>query len=113
VALGASQVEFYKDVAGIYSADPKMCAGATLFSSLSYGEVLAIVEDGARVLHPRCLRLAEKNGLPLHVLSFYDPGLCSLKGTLIGPRLRQAERSCIFEGVHEPVDRKFSDLHRF
>jgi len=33
------------------------------------------LESGSGVLHSRCLRLAEKNGLPLHVLSFYDPDL--------------------------------------
>jgi aspartate kinase len=86
VALGIafrSNVEFYKDVTGIFSDDPKLNAKAVVYPRLSYQEALKIVEKGAKVLHPRSIRLAEKNCLPLHVRSFkeYDPVLNP--GTLI------------------------------
>jgi aspartate kinase len=71
VAFGA-KVEFYKDVPGIFSEDPKKCATASHFSMLSYDEALSIVNKGAKVLHPRCIHLASKNALPLQVLSFED-----------------------------------------
>ena len=78
VALGvafSTKVEFYKDVPGIFSEDPKKNPQATVFPSLSYAEALSIVNQGAKVLHARSIELAEKNSLPLHVLSFqeYDP----------------------------------------
>lgn len=100
VALGASLVEFYKDVEGIYSADPKKSADAALFSWLTYEKALEIVESGSDVLHSRCLRLAEKNGLPLHVLSFYDPELRHHLGTRIGSSQGSVRCPCIFEGEH-------------
>jgi aspartate kinase len=100
VALGASKVEFYKDVKGVYSEDPKTNLEATLFPSLSFEEAIKIVERGAKVLHPRCIKLASKNGLPLHVLSFYDPGLRQHSGTLIGPSRREQGSPCVFEGDH-------------
>lgn len=99
VALGASKVEFYKDVAGIYSEDPKKNPNATLFATLTFEEAIAIVERGAKVLHSRCLRLAEKNGLPLHVLSFYDPQIKRQSGTWIGPAARREGDLHVFEGV--------------
>lgn len=99
VALGASSVEFYKDVDGVYSDDPKSHPAARRFPFLTFEEAIAIVEKGAKVLHSRCIRLAKKNGLPLHVVSFYDPHLKHHSGTLIGPQTR-ATSSCLFEGDH-------------
>ena len=96
VALGASRVEFYKDVDGVYSADPKKDLGAKQFAELSFDEALDIVEKGAKVLHARSIRLAKKNHLPLRVLSFYDPELRSSMGTLIGPGEKR-EDECIYE----------------
>lgn len=70
IALGAKQVEFYKDVAGIFDQDPKQYPEAVYLPHLTYGQALNIVNQGARVLHPRAIQLAEKNGLPLLVRSF-------------------------------------------
>ncbi len=98
VALGALKVEFYKDVEGVYSEDPKINPHASLYPELSYEEAIQIVESGAKVLHSRCIKLASKNNLPLHVLSFYDPDLLSYAGTLIGPRCRDKGGPYVFEG---------------
>ena len=104
VALGASKVEFYKDVEGVYSENPKINPDAQFYPFLSFEEAIRIVECGAKVLHPRCIRLASKNSLPLHVLSFYDPALRYHSGTLIGPCpnrgdiRREREGLCAFEG---------------
>lgn len=71
-ALGAEKVEFYKDVPGFCSEDPKINPQASLFSHLSYDEAIDIVAKGAKILHKRCLELAKTNDIPLHVLSFKD-----------------------------------------
>lgn len=71
IALGADQVEFYKDVAGLYSADPKREPTARHIPYLSYTEATALIHQTGNVLHPRCVRLAEKNNLSLHVTSFH------------------------------------------
>lgn len=66
-ALGAEKVEFYKDVEGVYSADPKQVPDATLFSFLSYSQAIEVC---GKILHPRSILLASKNNLPLHVIPF-------------------------------------------
>ena len=66
VALRAEKVEFYKDVEGIYSEDPKKSPRATLLERLSFEEALTFQNP----LHPRSILLASKNGLPLHVITF-------------------------------------------
>lgn len=98
VALGASKVEFYKDVEGIYSEDPKKNSRAILYPQLSFEKAIEITERGAEVLHSRSIHLASKNSLPLHVLSFYDPDLLVSSGTLIGPEQRISGGPCVFEG---------------
>lgn len=86
VALRASRVEFYKDVAGVCSADPKQNPQAEVISSLTYDEALAIVKKGAKILHERAVLLAQKNNLPLHVLSFMEKRQQSSGGTWIGAK---------------------------
>ncbi len=99
VALHACHVEFYKDVQGVYSEDPKKNAEAVYFPHLSYDEVLRIVQKGGKVLHPRCIELASKNNLLLHVVSFYDPDLCMHRGTMIGDKVRKVQMNCLYEEV--------------
>ncbi len=70
VALGAEKVEFYKDVGGIFEADPKKDPSALLIERLSYAQAFEMASSGAKVLHPRSIALAEKNGVQLHVLPF-------------------------------------------
>lgn len=81
VALGAPKVEFYKDVPGIFDADPKKNPNAKVLPKLNYGEALKLAQGGAKVLHARSIELAEKNGVQLSVLSFQNP---LDPGTIVG-----------------------------
>lgn len=81
VALGAQKVEFYKDVDGIFNADPKKDKEAKLLPSLTYKEALALANGGAKVLQARCIELAERNGVQLAIHSFNNP---SKAGTVVG-----------------------------
>lgn len=88
VALGAEKVEFFKDVPGIYDEDPKKNPEARLLSHLSYAEALELINRSHHaVLHSRCVALAQKNGLPLHVLCFQEK---ERTGTVIGHLVREA-----------------------
>ncbi|MGR3973313.1 MAG: aspartate kinase [Candidatus Rhabdochlamydia sp.] len=99
IAVQADKVEFYKDVPGIFNQDPKHHAGTYSFLKLSYEEALAIMRQGAKVLHQRCIMLAQKNHMPLHVLSFNEPHLH--EGTWIGSGIGtsfQAPSLTFYEG---------------
>jgi aspartate kinase len=100
VALGACKVEFFKDVEGIYSEDPKKNSKAQLFPSLSYDQAIEIVNKGAKVLHARCIQLAKKNNLPLHIISFYDSQMKHHSGTWVGGQSRGENVLRVFEGEH-------------
>jgi len=83
VCLNADRVEFYKDVPGVFSHDPKQHQNATLYSHMNYDDAIELTGKGAKVLHQRCLILAKKNAIALKVLSF-KPEYNQFGGTLIG-----------------------------
>lgn len=80
-ALGARCVDFYKDVDGIYEADPKTNPTAERLSHLTYADAFKLAQSGAKVLHGRSIRLAEKNQIRLAIRSFHRPEVI---GTLVG-----------------------------
>ncbi len=80
-ALRADKVEFYKDVGGVYEEDPKINPAAKIYPKLSYEDAYDLMQKGAKVLHCRCVNLAFKNKLPLHVRPFSD---LNSSGTRIG-----------------------------
>lgn len=94
IALQAEQVEFYKDVPGIFNEDPKQNPQATLFPTLSYEEALAISLKGAKILNSRSLQLAQKNKLPLYIHTFYEPFPC---GTFIADVGMERPERAIYE----------------
>ncbi len=74
VALRSPAVEFYKDVSGIFETDPKKDPKARHLPLISYKTAYEMAENGAQVLHPRAIALAEKNGIQLSVRSFQEEG---------------------------------------
>lgn len=88
VALGAERVEFFKDVPGIFTCDPKSNSEASMIPYLSYEEALCLLKGGAKVLQPRSVELARKNGVLLHVMSFL-----SFKDT-VGANLEAVSNRC-------------------
>jgi aspartate kinase len=97
VALGAERVEFYKDVDGVYSEDPKRSAQAEHFKTLSYDAAISIVAKGAKVLHLRCVELAKKNMIPLHILSFKKSSTNAFMGTIISEEKKMQDELKIYE----------------
>lgn len=98
LAVGAERVEFYKDVAGIYSQDPKIDLKASLYKTLTYSQALDIAEKGikAKVLHPRAVALAQKNKMPLLVRSFQNE-LNDCEGTYIAEEGSAKEALPLYE----------------
>ena len=75
-ALHASVCEICTDVDGVLSADPSSVpvATATLWSELSFEEVIEMASSGAKVLHPRAAEICMAYGIPIHVRSSFHMG---------------------------------------
>ena len=78
--LGASSVSIWKDVAGLYNADPKQFADAEAIDEIDYREVIEIAYNGAKVIHEKALKPLQNANIPLRVRSFVNP---TSHGTLI------------------------------
>lgn len=59
-ALNADLCEIYTDVDGVYTADPRVVAGAEKIEEITYDEMLELASLGAKVLHNRSVELAKK-----------------------------------------------------
>jgi aspartate kinase len=70
--FGASQCEIYSDVAGVYTADPRIVKMARPLPRISYDEMLELAVLGAKVLHFRAAELARRYRVPLRLLSTFD-----------------------------------------
>lgn len=65
-ALGAQSCEIYSDVDGVYSADPRMVDNARHLPEISYDEMQALAEHGAKVLNAQAVAWAKQAGVVIH-----------------------------------------------
>ena len=79
-ALEADRCEIYSDVAGVYTADPRICPQARPLRDIGYEEMLELATTGARVLHSRAVEIGELYGVAILVASSFD---AESPGTLI------------------------------
>ncbi len=90
VALGAGRCETYKDVEGVYTADPRAVPAARRLADVHYEEMLEMATQGSQVMHNRAVELAAAHGLPVLVAS----SMIDAPGTLIhgGPEMEERNR---------------------
>jgi aspartate kinase len=86
-ALKADRCQIYKDVEGIYSADPRIVKGARKLDEISYDEMLELAGSGAQVLMSRSIEFAKKYGVQLEVLSSF----VKKPGTIVKEEVKSME----------------------
>ena len=59
-AIKADHCYIFSDVDGVYSTDPNKITDAKKIETLSYDEMLDLSNEGAKVLHNRCVEIAQK-----------------------------------------------------
>ncbi len=70
--VGADVCEIYTDVAGVFTADPRIVDDARLMERISYDEMLEMSSTGARVLQMRSVEFARNHGVVIHVRSSFE-----------------------------------------
>lgn len=73
-SLECESVTIWKDVPGMFNADPNRFPNTKLLSHISYREAIELSYFGASVIHPRTLQPLQKKNIPLYVRSFSDLG---------------------------------------
>jgi aspartate kinase len=71
-SCGAEEVQFWKDVDGILTADPRIVKEARPVGSVAYEEAAELAYFGAQVLHPRAMQPCMKAGVPVLIKNSYN-----------------------------------------
>lgn len=71
--LDAREVVIWKDVTGLFNADPRRFDNAVQLERLSYAEATELAWHGAKVIHPKTLGPLQEKSIPLMVRSFETP----------------------------------------
>lgn len=71
-AMGAEEVQTWKDVDGILTADPRIVSDAKPVPEVTYEEAQELAMFGAQVLHPRSMLPVRKTGTPVRVKNSYN-----------------------------------------
>jgi len=74
--LKADKCQIFTDVDGVYDRDPRLFADAVRFQRIGYDTMMALIENGAQVLHDRSVEFARAYGIRVEVLSAFtgEPG---------------------------------------
>jgi aspartate kinase len=95
-ALDAEMCEIYTDVAGVYSADPRIVADARRLPVVSFEEMLEMAASGARVLQLRSVEYARNHDVRIHCRSSFEDG----PGTVVLSERETMERPLITAVTH-------------
>lgn len=71
-ALKAKNCYIFSDVDGVYTSDPNKIFKAKKIPALDYEEMLQLSSEGAKVLHGRCVEIAEKYKIPIITKSTFN-----------------------------------------
>jgi len=72
-ALDASELQIWTDVTGVMTCDPRICGDARTIPVLSYEEAAELAYFGAKVLHPKTIKPAVDNAIPVRVCNTFQP----------------------------------------
>ena len=71
-AMKAKEIQTWKDVDGILTADPRVVKEAHPVPEVTYEEAAELAYFGAQVLHPRSMMPCIKSGVPVRVKNSYN-----------------------------------------
>jgi aspartate kinase len=95
-AVRAEVCEIYTDVAGVYSADPRIVPDARKLSMVSFEEMLEMASSGAKVLQLRSVEYARNHGVRIHCRSSFEDG----PGTFVVGEQETMEHALITAVTH-------------
>ncbi|SDW26193.1 aspartate kinase [Paenibacillus sp. CF384] len=95
-ALRAERVDIYTDVNGILTADPRIVKDARPLSVISYAEIGNMARQGAKVIHPRAVEIAQQARIPLRVRSTFSQE----EGTLVTDTFDAAAKASAVRDRH-------------
>ena len=103
-ALGAEVCEIYTDVAGVFSADPRIVPDARKLPVVTFEEMLEMSASGAGVLQLRSVEYARNHGVTIHCRSSFDDG----PGTFVLDEDQTMERPLVTAVTHSTSEARIT-----
>jgi aspartate kinase len=72
-AMNADDIQIWKDVSGLMTADPKMFPGARTVKVCTFAEAADLTYFGAKVLHPKAIHPAARQNISVHIYNSKKP----------------------------------------
>jgi len=92
-AIGATLIEIWSDVPGMFSADPRAVRSARLLRRRSYGEAETLGALGAKVLHPRTIEPARAAAVPIRLGWTTEPDVPGSR--IVGARVPRGPKAIV------------------
>src|SRR5579871_1856827 len=105
-ALGAEVCEIYTDVAGVFSADPRIVPQARRLPVVSFEEMLEMSASGAGVLQLRSVEYARNHDVRIHCRSSFEDG----PGTVVVSEEETMERPLVTAVTHSTAETRITLL---
>jgi aspartate kinase len=103
-ALGAEVCEIFTDVAGVFSADPRIVPDARKLPVLTFEEMLEMAASGAGVLQLRSVEYARNHGVTIHCRSSFEDG----PGTVVQDEELTMERPLVTAVTHSTSEARIT-----
>ena len=95
-AIDADDVEIWKDVPGMMTADPAVFSAARTVKHCSFDEAGELTYFGAKVLHPKAIYPAANRGISVHIYNSKDPSADGTSITAAPPQSATAIKSVAY-----------------
>ncbi len=86
------ELQIWKEVDGVYSADPRKIPSAKVLNEISAKEAVELTFFGSEVIHPHTMEQVISKNIPIRVLNSLKP---DLMGTIIRRDVREVKNSPI------------------
>lgn len=96
-ALGSAECEIFTDVPAVFTADPRLVPKARELTKMSYEEMMEMAALGSKVLHIRCVEIAAKYNVCIHLRSTFE----TREGTRIVPEGEIMEQALVSAVTHD------------
>jgi len=98
MVMKAREIQIWKDVDGIMTADPKKILNTKCIPLLSFNEALDLAYFGAKAIHPKTVEPALLGNIPIKILNSYK-NIDNQKGTIINADITKDNSKLIFHSI--------------
>ena len=95
-ACGLDEIQVWKDVDGMLTADPRIIPSAVPVPAVTFEEASELAYFGAKILHPVSMLPAMRANIPVRVKNSYNPGH---PGTVISGRAAGRSRNNLVTAI--------------